>query len=322
MVVRVDAKAVVQRREVKDAQFVLRDGELGVIVAACSKRDGFAIDVGHDADGVAVFRHAQIRSAIAFFRMVKRVGQAEGMADFVQCRVPAVVFDGVPACDAVGDIVAEGIVGGEALGAQVYAAAIDAVANGLRGIHRVLVEVERGIVAFAEFDVDVLGDVIEHGTNGRFLCLAVSIKAAHRLARLVFIHGRGGKGVGDVQPLAGFVTDEVALAGEAAVDGLDEVRHVGIAIAGEGGVGVGAVVVRRRFVVIDDVRGNARLRRIQFRPLRRADFDAVFFVVFRQAVVGGVDFEGRRGLPRRDGQVFFDRLRREIGIRGFAVFEA
>ena len=58
VVVRVDAKAVVQRGEVIDAQFVLRDGELGVIVAACFKRDGFAIDVRHDAESVAVFRHA------------------------------------------------------------------------------------------------------------------------------------------------------------------------------------------------------------------------------------------------------------------------
>ena len=58
VVVRVDAKAVVQRGEVKDAQFVLRDGEFRVIAVAHAKRDGFAIDVGHDADGVAVFRHA------------------------------------------------------------------------------------------------------------------------------------------------------------------------------------------------------------------------------------------------------------------------
>jgi len=39
------------------------------------------------------------------------------MPDFMQRRVPAVVFDGISAFDAVGDVAAEGIVGGKAFGA-------------------------------------------------------------------------------------------------------------------------------------------------------------------------------------------------------------
>ena len=79
-------------------------------------------------------------------------------------------------------------------------------------------------------------------------------------------------------------------------------------------------MVARKFIVINALRGHAGFVRIQFCPLWRADFDAVFFVILRQFVVGGRDFEGRCGLPRCDSQGFGDWLGK-VGVAAVAVFE-
>jgi len=82
----------------------------------------------------------------------------------------------------------------------------------------------------------------------------------------------------------------------------------------------GTVMVARKLVVIDDLCGDTTLVRRQFRPLRRTEFDGVFFVILRQFVVGGRDFEGRCGLPRCDSQGFGDWLGK-VGVAAVAVFE-
>ena len=148
-----------------------------------------------------------------------------------------------------------------------------------------------------------------------FLLFAEGLEAFH-----VGVFRLLGEGVGDVQPFARFMPGEVTATVVAAVERFDEVRCVGVAVAGEGTVMHGTVMIGRKLVVIDDLCGNATLVRRQFRPLRRTEFDGVFFVVLRQFVVGGRDFEGRRGLACRDGQGFGHGLG-EVGVTAVAVFE-
>ena len=95
----------------------------------------------------------------------------------------------------------KGIVCGVVVCVEVDVAAVDAIA-GCAVAKIMQVEVQGGIAALREFHVDVFFEVIQHGTDVRFLLRAEWAMTIHDFA--VF-HAVFGESVGNAQSLTSFV---------------------------------------------------------------------------------------------------------------------